>query len=249
VNRTGVFALGLTGLLGLGGVCLLLLILTGLILSSARRQETGQRLPASETEAGTGAPEAAGASTPGAAGQALFSDDFSQPGNGWPVGESSSGKYAYSGGAYQIQVSQDGSLYWAAPDGLYGDAAISVEASNLGDTEAGYYGLLCRLQDTDNFYYLAIRVDGYYTIGKYKAAEYLSLLPGGWYPSPAIRTGRASNRLRAECKGDRLSLYVNDELMAEARDSDFSSGKAGLLAAALAAGGIEVNFDNFNVSP
>jgi serine/threonine-protein kinase len=251
VHRTGVFALGLAGLLGAAGLCLLLL-LSGLFLWNAQRQQAGQG-PGSQGQAAaqtpTGASQENEAVTPGAGGEPLFTDDFSRPANGWPVGSTAGGGYQYAGGSYQIQVSQEGALFWAAPDGSYADAAIAVMASNLRDTEGGYYGLFCRLQDNANFYYLVIRTDGHYTIGKYKDSEFLSLLPEGWRPSPAILTGRASNRLRAECEGDRLSLYVNDEWMAEARDADFSEGKAGLLAAALRAGGIEVNFDNFSISP
>jgi hypothetical protein len=250
-NRTGVFALGLVGLLGLAGFCLLLL-LSGLFLWNAQQKEAGggpasQGLSAAQTP--TGASEGKEALTPGAGGELLFTDDFSRPANGWPVGSTEGGGYQYAGGSYQIQVSQEGALFWAAPDGSYTDADIAVMASNLSNTESGYYGLFCRLQDNANFYYLVIRTDGHYTIGKYKDSQFLSLLPEGWRPSPAILTGRASNRLRAECEDDRLSLYVNDEFMAEARDADFSEGKAGLLAAALRAGGIEVNFDNFSISP
>lgn len=60
--------------------------------------------------------------------------------------------------------------------------------------------------------------------------------------------GGQVNRLQADCEGSSLRLYVNDVLLGEATDSDFTSGFSGLVAASLDEQTYEVLFDNFRTS-
>lgn len=95
---------------------------------------------------------------------------------------------------------------------------------------------------------MVIRVDGRFALGRFNRGEFLSLLPGGWTASEAIRRGNAQNQLRADCAGDQLRFYANSELLAVVQDDSFSAGKPGLAAAAIGTGGLEVRFDNFQVT-
>jgi serine/threonine-protein kinase len=206
----------------------------------------------SHTPANT--PEPAAATLPGAAATRaatlqptpVFFDDFSSPANGWPDASTDEGGYTYLDGAYSISVLQNGSLYWAAPDGSFSDLSVHVEAGRASG-EQGYYGLLCRIQDSENYYYFIIRPDGYFTIGIYQAGTFTALTPGGWTFHRAIQTGDAINDLQAECVGDELRLSANGELLGEARDSAFKTGRSGLIAAALDQRGFQAVFDNFAV--
>jgi hypothetical protein len=180
----------------------------------------------------------------------VFSDDFSSPSSRWPQFNKQDGGYQYqdsqNGGEYVITVNQNNSLFWSTHPENYGDSKISVEAGRISGGQ-GYYGLLCRVQDTDDFYYFIVRPDGYFTIGRYQDASFFPLTPGGWTFHDAIQTGNAVNLLEVECEGDQLRFSANGELLGEATDDAFSSGKAGLVAAALDDTGFEASFDNFKV--
>ena len=175
-------------------------------------------------------------------------DDFSTPANGWPQGSQSGGGYSYRDNAYLISAFENGAVYWAAPDYSFSDLRVSVAAERISGDQ-GYYGLLCRIQDAENYYYFIVRPDGYFTIGRYQAASFSPLTPGGWTYHPSIQNGAATNRLEAECVGDRLRLSANGALLGEVRDSAFASGKPGLVVAALDSLGFQATFDNFIIYP
>jgi len=66
-------------------------------------------------------------------------------------------------------------------------------------------------------------------------------------PSEVIQTGNVPNRVRGDCAGQTLSLYVNNLLVDFVEDGDFTSGDVGLLAGTFALPGADVYFDNFIV--
>lgn len=65
--------------------------------------------------------------------------------------------------------------------------------------------------------------------------------------SIAIRKGEATNRLRADCAGDTLSMYINEELVWETHDSDLSSGDVGLWFRNGPEPGIDIVFDDLAI--
>jgi len=103
-----------------------------------------------------------------------------------------------------------------------------------------------RIRDNQNFYYFVIQPNGEYAIGKYKDGAFQPL--EGWRGSDAISQGNQTNRLRADCAGNTLRFYVNNILLGEVIDTDFSSGYSGLIADALDAQGFEVRFNNFRIT-
>jgi len=178
----------------------------------------------------------------------LFSDDFSQSAHGWPVLADEATSYSYQDGTYRITVQQNDTLFWATPDDSFTDAIISVSTTLVSGSEGSYYGLICRLQGDQEFYYMVIRVDGSFTVGTYSNGEFLSLLPSGWTSSQAIRTGNDQNQLRADCNADQLRFYANGELLTEVRDDKLSAGKPGLAVASIGSGELDVRFDNFLIT-
>ncbi len=176
----------------------------------------------------------------------LFADDFSNPESGWPSGRNARGEYGYQLDSYRILVTEMDAVLWAATKKQDANISISVNANPVTEGTHGYYGLLCRILDDQNFYYFAIRNNGDYIIGKYKNAAFLPFFD--WRQSAAVRQGNQTNQLRAECAGNTLRLYVNNVKLDEVNDTDFISGFSGVVAAALDAQGFEVIFDNFQIT-
>ena len=177
----------------------------------------------------------------------LFQDDFSNPESGWDRFNDEEGVTDYLNDGYLIGVYTDTYFYWANPYRTFQDVVIEVDAEMMTDEEDNQYGIICRQTDLDNWYALVISGDGYAAIRKRFQGSDLEYLTD-WIVSEAINTGMASNKLRAECVGDRLSLYVNGVLAIEATDSDLVAGDVGLLAGTFTASQTEVFFDNFIVT-
>ena len=139
-------------------------------------------------------------------------------------------------------------MFWANTYQEYDNISIYVDAKPVTEGMNSYYGLLCRLQDKQNFYYFVIRSNGDFKIGKYKNAEHQSLFLEDWRRSDAIKQGNQTNRLEADCATNTLRFYANNVLLGEATDTDFISGFSGIIAAALDAQGFEVVFNNFLIT-
>lgn len=178
----------------------------------------------------------------------LFSDDFSNPLSGWPTVQNDQGGYGYRQDGYHIFVNQQDSVFWAKTTRQDGDASIYVDARPVSEGLNGYYGLMCRIRDDENFYYFVLRGNGEYNIGKYKNAGFQPLLSDVWLQNDAIKSGNQTNRLRADCVGDTLRFYINNVVLGEVSDSDFTSGFSGIVAAALDARNFEVTFKNFLIT-
>jgi serine/threonine protein kinase len=174
----------------------------------------------------------------------LFKDDFLDPKSGWPTQEG----YSYQQDGYHISVDEIGGVPWAKTSKEFGNSSMYVEARPLAEGMNGYYGLLCRMQDGKNFYYFVIRTNGDFKIGKYEKDESQSLFPEDWRQSAAIKQGNQINRLKADCAGNILRFTVNDVILAEVNDTDFSSGFSGMIAAALDTPGFEVVFNKFLIT-
>ncbi len=121
---------------------------------------------------------------------------------------------------------------------------VEAETYVLQAAGDGDFGLICRYVDGDNFYGLEISEDGYYSIWKYSSGEYVSLLD--WQSTSLIDTSRRM-KISAACVGDRLSLYLDGQLLAEVQDSDLSSGAAGLLTGSWDIAPLTIGFDNLVV--
>jgi hypothetical protein len=69
-------------------------------------------------------------------------------------------------------------------------------------------------------------------------------------PRDVVLGGAATNRLRADCLGSTLALYVNDRKVLEVTaDSEFESGLSGLYVSDSHNGeGVDVLFDNFVIT-
>ena len=173
----------------------------------------------------------------------LFKEDFSSE-TGWYTDQNDDFAMAFAEGGYKISVFISNANIWSIRDINLSDVVLEVEAGRLAGPEDGFYGLVCRQVDADNYYALVIGSTGFYGIGKMLDGEFEFIQEG--QDTTNILTGtEIFNNLRADCIGDRLRVYANGQKLLEVQDADFSEGVSGLLAGTQKQTGLEVLFDNF----
>ncbi len=177
-------------------------------------------------------------------GREIFRDDFSSSRSGWPSGGDQDYRVGYAAGAYSIQVKSEKILAWATHDTQFTDGEITVEAWVVDSVGDGEYGVICRYQDADNFYFFLISEDGYFSIQKFEKNKQQILFD--WERLTGLDPARP-NHITAICVGNELQLAVNDYILATVYDDSFQSGYIGLIAGTFSTPGLRVTFDNLVV--
>lgn len=180
-------------------------------------------------------------------GSVLYTDDFSDPPSGWGTWKRGGALVEYHAGGLRIRVDETHYDFWSVSGQNFTDARIEVDAAMLDGPSDNDFGIICRYQDRDNFYMLVVSSDGYYGAAKLKNGLYRMIGTDQLQYSSVITQGQATNRVRADCVGDVLSLYVNGQKLLEVRDGDFQDGDVGLIAGSYAIKGVDILFDNFVV--
>ena len=198
------------------------------------------------------APEAVAPSSPSGSAtspQLLFYDDFSDPTSGWDRVTADQGSTDYTADAYRIYVNAANTDLWANPGRQFpSDVILAVDATKVGGSDDNDFGLICRYQDTGNYYFFLVSSDGYYGIGIVQNGEQRLLSGNSMMHSDSIKQGNATNHIRAECIGNTLSLSVNSNRLAEVQDATITSGgDVGLLAGTFDTPGTEILFREFVV--
>jgi hypothetical protein len=181
---------------------------------------------------------------------ALFSDDFSDPGSGWDRFQNENGVTDYANVGYLIYVKSANIIKWANPSrNFQNNVRIEVDAGMSAGPDNNAFGLICRYQDPDNFYYFYISSDGFGGIGKKENGLYsiISSSDGKLLKIDGVHLGAATNHLRADCIDSTLTLYVNETQVATTTDSAFTAGDVGLIARTYDTGGTDILFTNFYV--
>jgi len=195
------------------------------------------------TPSGSSQPTTEAASGP----TVIFEDDFSRTSSGWDRFSDDETSTDYLEDTYQIKVDKANWYTWANPGKTFVDVRVEVDAWKASGPD-GDAAILCRYKDEENFYLIGITTDGYYGITKIVAGEDTLLGSDVLEFSSVIKTGAGeTNRLRVDCIGDRLSLYVNGEIVAEVTDGDLASGDVGLASGTYDDPGTDMRFDNFVV--
>lgn len=177
----------------------------------------------------------------------LFQDDFSDPSSGWDRVNEPNGITDYANGSYRIFVNTINTDIWANPKLNFSDVRVEVDATKMGGSDNNDFGVICRYVDPDNYYFFIASSDGYYGIGRFFQGKQELIGVEAMPPSEVTHKGNATNHLRADCIGPRLSLYINGEFLAQYEDTAFASGDVGLLAGSLDSPGVDIYFDNFKV--
>jgi hypothetical protein len=136
---------------------------------------------------------------------------------------------------------EDATMYVTAKTPRHGVRVLADQSNSLQDVELTArvkwesgaddwsFALVCRSEDSRNYYLLGVTSSGKYNIAKYRDGHLRPLT--GLRPSDAIDS--RENRVRVRCAGYRpttLTLAVNGETLASIRDSndDIESGNVGL---------------------
>ena len=177
----------------------------------------------------------------------LFQDDFSDTNSGWDQVTVSEGLTDYVDGKYRIYVNTDNMDIWSNPGLDIADSVIEVEATKVSGSDDNDLGIICRYQDANNFYFFIVSSDGFYGIAKVIEGDQVLLGAENMDYSEFIQQGNATNKLRADCVGQNLTLYVNGEKLMDATDNSYASGDVGLIAGTFDETGTDIYFDNFVV--
>jgi hypothetical protein len=146
----------------------------------------------------------------------------------WTIGENSSWSVATEGSS---QVYQQAAIETTTPRAITGadtdDQSITARARavSFGSSPNAWFGLIARYVDDENYYYVTVRKDNTISLRKlvdgaihvFDTAP-LTVTPGAWY------------QFRFEVVGDRLRVYVDDDLVLEAADAQpIESGRYGMM--------------------
>jgi len=177
----------------------------------------------------------------------LFQDDFSDTTSGWDRVEDDVGIADYANGVYRIFVNVDNTDAWSNPGLDFSDVIVEVEATKVGGPDDNDFGVICRYEDINNFYFFIVSSDGYYAVGKVIDGTQELLGESEMISGGAIKTGNMTNNLRVDCIGSTLTLYANGTQLTTVDDTSFTSGDVGLLAGTFDTPGTDIHFDNFVV--
>jgi hypothetical protein len=177
----------------------------------------------------------------------LFQDDFSDTSSGWDRVDVSEGITDYADGIYRIFVNTDNTDVWANPGLDFTDTSIAVEATKVGGPDDNDFGVICRYEDNENFYFFIISSDGFYAVGKVVDGVQELLGETEMMSGESIKKGSVTNDIQVECVGSRLTLSVNGTQLTSVEDTTFTSGDVGLVAGTFEEPGTDIQFDNFIV--
>jgi hypothetical protein len=185
----------------------------------------------------------------------LFQDDFSSPDGPWDIYNTDYKTLDYYSGGFRLLVNDDQLDVWSEIHTDFpGDVSIEVDATTIGGPEDNDFGVLCRYdEDEENtlysFYFFIISSDGFATIARMVDNQQVYMTDSGQMePSSAILSGYATNHIRADCIGNTLTLYVNDQFVMSVQDTSLSGGSVGLIAGTFDEIGTDILFDNFVVT-
>lgn len=128
------------------------------------------------------------------------------------------------------------------------DFDLEVDATLLEGSLASSYGILFRLQNSNEFYRFVITGDGQFVVEKRLSSGEWERLMADWQPSDLINIGyNVSNRLRVVADGVNFYFYINGELVAQANDATHGRGLIALDAGTFNQPGLRVAFDNLTI--
>lgn len=132
----------------------------------------------------------------------------------------------YARGGYFMSVSANyveitSSQSWLKLD----DTRVILDAYR--EHGQGYWGISCRETYAGNYYSIFISSDGEYGIGETRNKKVNLTILG---KSSEIKTGlKKVNHIIAECRGNRLTLYVNDKFIFSYEVEGIGPGWVGMM--------------------
>ena len=165
----------------------------------------------------------------------------------------------YDAGGLRMVLRRSAYDQGAFPEGvgvMPNDVRIEVDAQRLAGPDRNRFGVSCRLSlkaqgpmagSHESSYDFLVGSDGRYAIERFQLGREPEVLASG--TAPSVIHGSAANRIRADCVGSRLSLFVNGSLLAEVTNSDLAGGPLlGISLRSLEIAGVDIVFKNFVVT-
>jgi len=177
----------------------------------------------------------------------LFRDNFSDKTGGWRTYEDSLSFAGYHSGGFRLWGNAPQYQFWSVPGLNFSDALIYTRARQLGGPKDNMYGVLCRYQDSTNYYALVIGSDGYYGIYKMASGKQSLIAQAHMDFSEIIHRDGEENEIIALCQGNQLTLVVNDRPLIQVEDTTFKNGDVGLIVGNFSEPGVDILFDDFIV--
>lgn len=180
-----------------------------------------------------------------------YEETFDEAGE-WSVGDDTYTEGQVVDGVYRLLIKGDDVSRWAAAGREFADGVYEVEAMQIAGPLDNGYGMLFRADpEKGDFYLFKISGDGFVWIGRYRdGAEEEPIIGRHWFESTAVKQGlNQTNKLRVVAESGNMIFYVNNQEVGRVTDNTFRSGDIGLFAQTLGFGGVEVQFDNFTVTP
>lgn len=182
-----------------------------------------------------------------------YLETFDTPGT-WRVASDSNVTGFVDNGVYDFTVLADQLTFWTTAGLEFNDGIYEVEATQRGGPIDNGYGMIFRVNDeTDDFYSFQVSGDGYVWIGRYQQGgveEAEPIIEDWWFPSESVNQGvDQTNTLRVQAEGQNMIFFVNGSEVGRVSDASFANGDIGLMVRTLGLGGVNVEFDNFSVSP
>ncbi|MDH3674960.1 MAG: formylglycine-generating enzyme family protein, partial [Anaerolineae bacterium] len=168
----------------------------------------------------------------------LFSDDFGDPGSGWPILTEGAFLYGYHPPAfYHVQVSTTDDHTVASREPALTDFTVetNVQVFSAGTENGNFrYGLTVRRAGDDQYYAFIISPRaGTWAVIK-SAPEGIGILTEGTTdslrgiaPQGFSPDSDQLDSLRVDAQGERFIFRINDEPVAQITDPDYDSGEIG----------------------
>lgn len=192
---------------------------------------------------------------PGNIGQELsgayFKDDFSTDKYGWSKEQDEVSAFAFEEGHYALHVLMANYSSWAYLPTDFNPSSIGFDAAVVQGYEQGAYGVMCHYQDEQNYYFVSIDpLNKEYSIGYVLNDEYFSLMNDMWMPAYFLNDSPyAVNNILIACDSDMITLFVNNELEAQASTETQLGGEVAIFGETwedTPESGFKVLFDNLN---
>lgn len=176
----------------------------------------------------------------------LLHEDFSDELSGWDRNTSHESTTDYADGQYRIFVAIPNQEVWANPGKWFPDGSkIDVDVKYGKGPVHSDYGIICGYVDENNYFALTVGPDGWIEIFKRLNGERSTLYSES--DNPHVK--EKGNHLTAICGAQTLTLFVNDEQVAQASDPYLPGGDVGLIAGSFDEAKVEFYFDNLVVRP
>jgi hypothetical protein len=176
----------------------------------------------------------------------ILKDDFSNQSSGWTHLKNADYTLEYKNGSYHILVVQPGDLHTASIGSKYTNVSVEVDAVETKGPDDGTIGVSCRVGANGSMYTFEYDQSGNYSIYKYDADGYYESLDYGTLDTNTV-VQNGTNHIKGVCDGDTLTLILNNQVLSQVQDSDYSKGGVGLIVTSGSDGNMDVLFSHFLV--